>query len=167
MDVMSYRRKEPLLLEILDEQDDLVVDLEKVRNLCEHILADGNINSGKINVVLVNSDTIQQYNRDFLQHDYPTDTISFPTEYRRNEGYLEGEVLACAEVAKERAKEFGWTPEEELLLYIVHGMLHLIGFDDATPEQQAVMQEQERTYLARLGIQVPNWNWDDWDELST
>jgi probable rRNA maturation factor len=164
---MSYRSEEPLLLEVLDEQDELAIDLEKVRIVCEYILADGNIRSGKINVVLVDSDTIQQYNRDFLHHDYPTDTISFRTEDRRTEGYLEGEVLVCTEVAHERAKEFGWTPEEELLLYVVHGMLHLTGFDDATSEQQAAMQEQERTYLEMLGIQVPNWNWDDWDENGT
>ena len=160
---MPYYREAPLLLEMLDEQDELAVDLEKVRTLCERILDDGNIKSGKINVVLVNSDTIQQYNRDFLQHDYPTDVISFPTEDRRNEGYLEGEILACTEIAKDRAAEFGWTAEEELLLYIVHGMLHLIGYDDVTAEQQAAMQEKERTYMATLGIQVPSWNWDDWD----
>jgi probable rRNA maturation factor len=160
---MPHREKESFLLEVLNEQDELVVDLEKVRGVCEHILADGAIHSGKVNVVLVDSDTIQQYNRDFLQHDYPTDTISFPTEVRRDEGYLEGEVLACAGIAKERAEEFGWTAEEELMLYIVHGMLHLTGFDDVTPEQQAVMQEKERSYLATLGIQVPRWNWDDWD----
>ncbi|MDR0326703.1 MAG: rRNA maturation RNase YbeY [Planctomycetaceae bacterium] len=160
---MPHHEEETILLEVLDEQDELAVDLEKVRTVCELILAEGAIVSGKINVVLVNSDTIQQYNRDFLQHDYPTDTISFPTEDRRSEGYLEGEVLVCTEVAKERSEEFGWTAEEELLLYIVHGMLHLIGFDDDTPEQQTAMQEKERYYLATLGIQVPQWNWDDWD----
>ena len=160
---MPHFSKEPFFLEVLDEQDELVIDLEKVRTVCDHILADGKIVSGRINVVLVDSDTIQQYNRDFLQHDYPTDTISFPIETRRNEGHLEGEVLVCTEIAKERSEEFGWTAEEESLLYVVHGMLHLIGFEDALPEQQAVMQEKERYYLATLGIQVPNWNWDDWD----
>jgi len=160
---MSYREKEVLLLEILDEQDELTVDLEKVRTICERILDDYGVRSGKMNVVLVNSDTIQQFNRDFLQHDYPTDTISFPIEDRRDEGHLEGEVLVCTEIAKERAKEFGWSAEEELLLYIIHGMLHLTGFDDGLPEQQAMMQEKEREYLAMLGIQVPKWNWDDWD----
>ena len=160
---MSYRSEEPLLLELLDEQDELAVDLEKVQTLCERILDDGGVTSGRINVVLVNSDTIHQYNKDFLQHDYPTDVISFTTEDRRNEGYLEGEILACTEVAKERAEEFGWTAEEELLLYVVHGMLHLTGFDDVTPEQKTAMQEKERTYLAMLGIEVPKWNWDDWD----
>jgi probable rRNA maturation factor len=166
IDSMPLQGEEPLLLEILDEQDELVVDLEKVRSVCEHILAEGEISSGKINVVLVDSNTIQQFNRDFLCHDYPTDTISFPTEDRRSEGYLEGEVLACTEVAKERSEEFGWTAEEELFLYIIHGMLHLIGFDDDTPELRTVMQEKERYYLATLGIQVPSWNWDDWDDTS-
>jgi len=165
---MPYRKKEApkkkaLLLEILDVQEELAIDLEKIRTLCERILDDDGIESGKMNVVLVDSDTIRQYNRDFLQHDYPTDTISFPIEDRRSEGYLEGEVLVCTEIAKSRAEEFGWTAEEELLLYVVHGMLHLIGFDDTTPELQAEMQEKEREYLATLGIQVPKWNWDDWD----
>jgi len=161
---MSQPREKPLLLELLDEQDELAVDLEKVRSVCVRILNDGGIKSGKINVVLLDSDTIRQYNRDFLQHDYPTDTISFTSEYRQNEGHLEGEVLICTEIAKERAEEFSWTAEEEMLLYVVHGMLHLIGFDDTTSEQRTVMQEKERTYLATLGIQVPSWNWDDWEE---
>ncbi|MCL2004566.1 MAG: rRNA maturation RNase YbeY [Planctomycetaceae bacterium] len=153
----------PLLVEILDEQDELDVDVDKVRTVCERILEDNNIKSGKINVVFVDGDTMLQYNRDFLQHDYPTDSISFRTEDRRAEGYLEGEVLACTEIAKERADEFGWTAGEELLLYVVHGMLHLVGFDDTDSEQRAVMQEKERIYLAMLGIQVPCWNWDDWE----
>jgi len=162
---MPIPREAPLLLEILDEQDKLAVDLGKVRMVCERILHDSGIKSGKINVVLVDSDTIGQYNRDFLQHDYPTDTISFPTEYRQDEGHLEGEVLVCTEIAQERAEEFSWTADEELLLYVVHGMLHLIGYDDTDAEQQAKMQEKERDYLATLGIQVPSWNWDDWDDL--
>ena len=160
---MSHRREEPLLLEILDEQDELAVDLGKIQTICERILDDGGVKSGKINVVLVNSGTIHQYNKDFLQHDYPTDVISFLIEDRRSEGYLEGEILACTEIAKDRAEEFGWAAEEELLLYVVHGMLHLTGFDDATDEQRSGMQEKERTYLATLGIRVPSWNWDDWD----
>lgn len=160
---MPSRREQPLLLEILDEQDELAVDLKQVRTLCERILDDANVKSGKINVVLVNSDTIQQFNRDFLQHDYPTDVITFPSEFQQSKGFLEGEVLVCTEIAKDRAEEFGWTAVEELLLYVVHGMLHLVGYDDATPEQQENIQAKERHYLSGLGIQVPSWNWDDWE----
>ncbi|GHT15312.1 hypothetical protein FACS1894170_12810 [Planctomycetales bacterium] len=152
------------MLEILDEQDILTVDMSVIRTVCEKILDDLDIRSGNINVVLVDSKTIHQYNVDFLHHDYPTDVISFPTEYRKEEHHLEGELLVCSEVAQERAKEFGWTPQEELMLYVIHGLLHLVGFDDKAPEAKEIMRHKEREYLAFTGIVPPQWNWDDWDE---
>ncbi|MDR1962795.1 MAG: rRNA maturation RNase YbeY [Planctomycetaceae bacterium] len=161
---MPRRKKNSFLIEVLDEQDYFVVDLEKIKSICEKILDDFTIQSGKLGVILVDSDTIHQYNRDFLKHDYPTDVISFPLVDRRLEGHLEAEILACTQVAQDRAPEFGWSPEEELLLYIVHGTLHLVGFNDTTPEAQTIMQQKERDYLAHLGITVPKWNLDDWDE---
>jgi len=154
---------EPLLLEILDEQDVFEVDTGEVRSLCETILDDAGIVSGRLGVVLVESDTIQQFNKDFLKHDCPTDVISFPIEERR--GYLEAEVLANAQIAKERAGEFCWTPREELLLYVAHGVLHLVGFDDILPEDRAVMRQKEKEYLADIGITVPELEYcDNWDD---
>jgi len=159
---MPRRKEDSFLLEILDEQDYFVADIEKIRLICEKILDDFSIQSGRLGIILVDNDTIQQYNRDFLQHDYPTDVISFPIEDRRGEGHLEAEVLACTQVAKDRAPEFSWSSENELLLYIVHGVLHLVGFDDTTPEARTAMQQKEKEYLAHLGINVPNWNcWDN------
>jgi len=160
---MTYIDNEPLLLEILDEQDVFEIDAEEIRSLCERILDDAGIVSGRLGVVLVESDTIRQFNRDFLKHDYPTDVISFPIEERP--GYLEAEVLACTQMAKERAGEFCWTPREELLLYVVHGVLHLVGFDDITPEDRAAMRLKEKEYLADMGITVPELEYcGDWDD---
>jgi probable rRNA maturation factor len=153
-----------LLVEILNEQDELEVDLEQVRLVCKKILDDSQIRTGNINIVFVNSETIHQYNVDFLHHDYPTDVISFMIEDRRHKHHLEGEVLVCTEIAKERAKEFGWSPLEETLLYVIHGTLHLVGFDDKTADLQEAMQEKERKYLQFIGINPPHWNWDDWEE---
>ncbi|MDR3181673.1 MAG: rRNA maturation RNase YbeY [Planctomycetaceae bacterium] len=151
------------LIEVLNEQDILEADTVRIRAVCEKILEDFHIRSGHLNVVLVDSDTIHRYNADFLQHDYPTDVISFPMEYRQSDGHLEGEVLACSEVAQDRAKEFGWKPHEELLLYVVHGLLHLVGFDDKTEELQETMRQKEREYLSFAGVEMPHWNWDDWE----
>lgn len=145
----------PFLLEILDEQDFLEADLGTIRPLCEEMVRDHRIKTGRIGVVLVDGATIQQYNRDFLKHDYQTDVISFPMEHIPAEGLLEGEILVCTQVALERAEEFGWTPAEELLLYIIHGILHLLGWDDVTPELRRKMQQKEREYLRRAGIKVP------------
>ncbi len=149
-----------LLLEIINAQDFFEVDSDLVLALCEAIFDDANITSGKLGVVLVDSDTIQQYNRDFLNHDYATDVISFPLEDRREDGYLEAEVLACTEVAQDRAAEFGWSQEEEILLYIVHGVLHLVGFDDQTPEGREEMRRKEKEYLGRFGMNVPDFGLD-------
>jgi probable rRNA maturation factor len=152
-----------LLLEILDEQDILEINVENIRTVCYRILDDFDVRSGSLEVVLVDNDTIQQYNRDFLRHDYPTDVISFPIEDRRSEGYLEAEILVSSQMAQDRAGEFGWLPEEELMLYIVHGTLHLVGFDDTTPEVSEMMRQKEKEYLTVLGINIPNWDCSDWD----
>ena len=156
-----------LLLEILDVQDYMEIDTEKVRYLCEIILADAGFHSGKIEVVFVDAETSQQHNRDFLQHDYPTDSIAFPMEERREVGYIEGEILACTEIAKERAGEFCWSPEEELMLYTAHGLLHLVGYDDQTVESREIMRQKEKEYLALIGITVPDFDYGpDWEDLT-
>lgn len=155
---MPHPENEAFLLEILDEQDRFEVETEKIRSVCEKILADFSVQSGRLGVVLVDNDTIQQYNRDFLDHDYPTDVISFPLENRLDEGHLEGEILACTEVAFDRAAEFQWTPQEEILLYVVHGVLHLVGFDDTTAEDRSEMRQKEKEYLAHIEITVPDWD---------
>lgn len=155
---MPNPEQESFLLEILDEQEFLEIDLEMIRKLCERIVDDAGTKTGRIGIVLVDNETIQQYNRDFLQHDYPTDVISFPIEDRLADGHLEGEILACTQVALDRATEFGWSPQEEILLYVVHGILHLVGYDDTTPEERQLMRQKEKNYLALVNIFVPEWD---------
>lgn len=160
---MSDREYESFLLEILDEQDAFEVDREKITFLCEAMIADRQVKTGRLGVVLVDGDTIRQYNRDFLEHDYVTDVISFPIEDRLSEGHLEGEILVCTQIALDRAEEFGWTPGEEILLYVVHGVLHLLGLDDTTPDLRREMRQKENDYLGLLGIVVPDWNYESPD----
>lgn len=155
---MPRRKKESFLLEILDEQEEFVVETLKIKRICEKIIDDFRIGTGRLGVVLVDGETIRQYNRDFLKHDYPTDVISFPIETRLEEHHLEGEILACTEIARQRAEEFGWTPHEEILLYVVHGILHLLGFDDTTPESRRMMRQKEKEYLALADVVVPDWD---------
>ena len=69
-------------------------------------------------------------------------------------GTLEGEVVVSGDTARREAARFGWTPGDELLLYVIHGTLHLVGFRDATPDQQAEMRQQERVCLSHVGVQL-------------
>lgn len=159
-------------VDLLDDQSAVRVPetrlIEAVRTVCR--LA--GVTSAEISVSVVDNARIHQLNRRFLQHDYPTDVLSFayavqparPQNHDRRtppspEGvvpatgcHLEGEIIVSGEMAAERAAEFGWAAEEELLLYVVHGTWHLCGLDDATAEQKSVMRNLERRALEELGI---------------
>jgi probable rRNA maturation factor len=87
---------------------------------------------------------IQRINREFLGHDYPTDTITF----RYNKGSeVDGEFYISLDVVKENAAKFQVDVQEELLRVTFHSALHLIGYDDQSPEDRAAMQEKEALYL--------------------
>ena len=149
-----------LFLEILNEQEEIVVEEDRIRNVCERILADAGIVSGRIGIVIADNETIHNLNRDFLQHDYATDVISFQVESDPDSGHLEGEVIASAEMAKDRAPEFHWSAGEELILYVIHGLLHLVGFDDQTAEQCQLIREKERYYLRHAGFEPKDSTFD-------
>ncbi len=87
---------------------------------------------------------IHRINREFLGHDYPTDTITF----RYNKGCeIDGEFYVSLDVIKENAAKFSVDFQEELLRVTFHSVLHLIGYDDQSLEDRALMQEKEDFYL--------------------
>lgn len=87
---------------------------------------------------------IQRINREFLDHDYPTDTITF----RYNKGSdVDGEFYISLDVVKENAVKFNVDFQEELLRVTLHSALHLIGYDDQSVEDRATMQEKEAFFL--------------------
>jgi probable rRNA maturation factor len=105
---------------------------------------------GRIGIRVTDNATIRQCNDQFMKHDYPTDVISFG--YELNPPRLEGEMIVSAEMARERAREIGWSSDHELLLYVVHGTLHLTGMDDRDAPSRTSMRDAERDVLVRLGI---------------
>ena len=100
----------------------------------------------------ISDETIHAANAAWLEHDYPTDVLAF--EMDRDEGVhkLEGNILVSSETAAARAPEFGWGTFEELMLYIIHGTLHLVGFDDHEGGDAAAMRQKENEALAVIGI---------------
>ena len=65
---------------------------------------------------------------------------------------LEGEIIISAEYAAREAETFGWSPQNEMLLYAIHGTLHLTGYDDLEPDLKAEMRAKEREYLATFDL---------------
>ncbi|MEL6613404.1 MAG: rRNA maturation RNase YbeY, partial [Bacteroidota bacterium] len=102
-----------------------------------------------VSIVLADHATVLDLNRAWLDHDYTTDVLSFNLdEEALAEGVVEGEVYVDLDTAAERAPEFGTTFDAEALRYVVHGVLHLVGYDDATPDEKAAMHALEDRYLS-------------------
>lgn len=108
---------------------------------------------GEISIAVVDDPSIHQLNQEYLGHDYPTDCISFLFE--ADDDRLEGEVVISADTAWRQAERGGWPPQHELLLYLIHGMLHLCGLDDTTSELAAEMRVAEHAMLRSLDIEPP------------
>lgn len=106
--------------------------------------------TGRIGVRVTDDATIHELNRKHMGHDYPTDVISFGYESRQQ--HVEGELVVSFDTARDRADEIGWPVSSELLLYVVHGVLHIAGMDDQDPEERRQMRRAEQEVLNQLGI---------------
>ncbi|MEI7787448.1 MAG: rRNA maturation RNase YbeY [Chlorobiaceae bacterium] len=94
---------------------------------------------------------IQRINREFLQHDYPTDTITF----RYNKGNdIDGEFYISLDVVKENAARFTTDFQQELLRVTFHSALHLIGYDDQSPDDRKLIEEKEAFYLGMFSAET-------------
>ena len=139
-------------IEMITRQTQLDLDLSRVREAVVCVLTGEGIEAAEISIAVVENAEIRRVNRQYLEHDFATDVISF--SLGEPAGPLEGDLMVSAEMAVEQAARYGWSPLEELLLYVIHGTLHLAGYDDLTDEDRAVMRRQETHYLQALGVQV-------------
>ena len=99
---------------------------------------------GDINIIFCSDNYILDVNMKYLQHDYFTDIITF--DYCEGK-VLSGDLFISVDSVRENSIEFGTDFEEELHRVIVHGVLHLIGYDDHTEEDKKVMRQKENYYL--------------------
>jgi probable rRNA maturation factor len=137
-------------VEISDCQSRLAVDEGRIAEAAQRILAEAGVSSASLSVAIVDDPQIHELNRRHLSHDYPTDVLSFVLE--QDDASLEGEVIVSADTAAAQGGRYGWKAEDELLLYVIHGLLHLVGHDDATPQARAIMRSAERRHLAAFGL---------------
>ncbi len=139
-----------LTIEINNDQASLTIGEDRLRQAVQNVLIASKIVEAEISVAIVDDPTIHKLNVQFLSHDYPTDVLSFVLE--REGDRLEGEIIASADTAIRSAGEFGWPPADELLLYVIHGALHLVGFDDTSPDLKTLMRQAEGEHLGRFGL---------------
>ncbi len=148
--------KKEVTFEFVDEQSLLKVDFERIRRALAKILEDAGVTHGSMEVAVVAGEPMHAMNVQFLGHDYVTDVLAFALEDDIPNGLLEGDIVICSDFAVQRAPDYGWPPEDELLMYAIHGALHLVGYDDHTPEDAPLMHAKEREYLEYVGVDAHN-----------
>lgn len=131
-----------------------------LREAIYHVLAEEEATLIHLSVVLTGHDTVRRLNRSYLDHDYNTDVLSFSLRSSQETAALEtdetagadrtvveGEVYVDLDTAAERHEDFGISFEREAYRYVVHGLLHLLGYNDATEVGQDTMRRKENQYL--------------------
>ncbi|MEM6655465.1 MAG: rRNA maturation RNase YbeY [Planctomycetota bacterium] len=138
---------------VCNQQTRLAVDEQLLVAAARGVAAEAGYRDGQLSIAVVDDRTIHELNRRHLDHDYPTDVLSFLLEDDGDR--LEGEVIVSADTAITNAADAGWPAGNELLLYVVHGTLHLVGFRDKTDDERHEMREAEARRLAAHGLELP------------
>ena len=100
---------------------------------------------GQLNFIFCSDSYLLEINKKYLNHDFFTDVISFDyTEENR----ISGDIYISLDRVKENAKEFGYSIKDELHRIIIHGLLHLLGYSDKTPDLKVIMKDKEDFYLS-------------------
>ncbi len=115
----------------------------------QSVLRYESVRSCQVSVVFVGSRFIRGINRRFLRHDYVTDVIAFPLG-DGNRTPVEGELYINLDRAKSQAREYGVTFTEETRRLIIHGTLHVLGYEDSPARRKAEMTRREDLLLRRL-----------------
>lgn len=147
------------------------LDPSRIEEVAARCLSEEQVATATISLVFVDDAEIHRINRQYLQHDYPTDVISFllnspqnsaPDDGPRGRGkFLDGEIFVSTDTAAAAARQLDWSPDSELVLYVVHGLLHLAGYDDLTPGERRLMRQREREILSIWGLTPPETAMDD------
>jgi probable rRNA maturation factor len=136
------------------------VDRGWVKKIVRQVLkAEGMVPPYEMSLVFTDSETVKQLNRDYRGVDEPTDVLAFYMLPQKEVGSSFvlppdgvtrlGEVIISYPQAAEQAREQGHSTEKELALLIIHGILHLLGYDHEEPEEEAKMREREKELLER------------------
>ena len=138
-------------------EENLDSELKELKELLENVCKDEKIGDGEFNVIIVSSDFIHELNKNYRNIDRVTDVISFALEddktFNLDNYRVLGDIYICLDKVKSQALEYGHSFKRELSFLAVHGLLHLLGYDHMTKEEEEVMFAKQEEVLSRYGIE--------------
>lgn len=130
---------------VLNRQKDLKLSTRRVKTLVSAILKEEGVECEEISIYFVSEKKISELHGEFFDDPTPTDCITFPIDSETL-----GEIFVCPKAAIDYCKRKGGDPLTETALYIVHGILHLLGYDDLEPKKRRAMRKKEKKCMAHL-----------------
>lgn len=138
-------------IHFFNQQQDLPVIPQQVESVVKEVLTSEGIHCDEVAVHFVTSSAMCDLHRLYFNDPSPTDCISFPIDPEGKGGYkVLGEVFVCPRTAIEYSQTHAGDPFEETTLYIVHGLLHLMGYDDIAENEEPKMRQAEARLMERL-----------------
>jgi probable rRNA maturation factor len=134
----------PVTIEIQNLQTKIPISPAAIKTAIRKVLKKLELKDGLLSFVFVDDRKMRAVNKCYLNHDYATDVLTFDL----SEGNLEGEIVISLQTAKRNAAEYGNSLQAEIVLYMVHGVLHLLGYDDHRPSDTKKMRAKEKQLLS-------------------
>lgn len=132
------------------------IDIEEIKKLLNYALKYKKLENVEFNIIFVDNETIRNINKEYRNIDRETDVISFALEDNEDMkfefGRLLGDIYISIPRMKEQAKEYGHSEKRELSFLVIHGLLHLLGYDHMTKEEEEVMFKEQELILDGYGI---------------
>ena len=144
------------MFEIINETNEEIKEIEKINDFLNFVVKKENLDNCLFNVILVDNKYIHQLNKEYRGIDKETDVISFALEDNIDEIKLDfrvlGDIYISVDKARKQALEFGHSFLRELSFLTIHGLLHLLGYDHMTKEEEEIMFKKQDELLNELKI---------------
>ena len=136
-------------------QNELNVKGSEIKKVLKNVLKKENVQNAEISVALVDNERISQINKRYLKRKDPTDVLAFLLEEDIDgTGTMLADIIASCEMAKQTALRLRISPQAEIMNYIVHGLLHILGYDDDTIKKRNKMNKLQRAILEEFGYHL-------------
>jgi len=146
-------------IDITDRQKLVRIGAPWLERLVRRALVAEGIGQAEIGILLVDDKRIAKVHAEWLGDPTPTDVITFDLSAAGPGGGagspLCGDIVVSTETARRMSREFGWMPRQEVAYYVIHGLLHLTGYDDLTVADRRAMRARERAVMRAIGMPAP------------
>ncbi len=120
---------------------------KEIRRFLDKVIRDENKVPGDLVFIISDDETVLKINREFLKHDYYTDVIAFD---KSEDGLVSGEIFISVDTVRVNARECKFRVQEEVVRVMIHGVLHLCGYRDGSPEERKRMFEIQEKKVAQI-----------------